>query len=93
LIEEEDGSCLPEQVSMTQDLQAQVSALLDEELTQRERRVIELRFGIGTADEHSLSETGRKLGISHEAVRLIEQRALLKLKGASESRHLQEFLT
>jgi RNA polymerase primary sigma factor len=88
---EDDPSYSPERVVIAQTLQAQIQDLLNC-LTQRERKVLQLRYGLNGGTEHSLSETGRKLGLSHEAVRQVEFRALRKLDHPSRSRMLQDFL-
>src|SRR5262249_57334921 len=54
------------------------------------RRVLQLRYGLDGNGEHSLSETGKKLGLSHEAVRQLEFRALRKLDYPSRSQRLQD---
>ncbi|HEY2771333.1 MAG TPA: sigma-70 family RNA polymerase sigma factor [Solirubrobacteraceae bacterium] len=54
-------------------------------LPEREREVVKLRYGVGGDDPTPLSETGRRLGISSDAVRTIERRALKEL---AESREL-----
>ena len=87
---EDDPGDSPERVVITQTLQAQVQDLLNH-LTQREKRVLELRYGLNTR-EHSLQEISRKLGMSHETARQIEIRALQKLDHLSRDRMLQDFL-
>jgi RNA polymerase primary sigma factor len=88
---EDDPSYSPERVVIAQTLQAQIQDLLNC-LSLRERKVLQLRYGLNGGSEHSLSETGRKLGLSHEAVRQVEFRALRKLDHPSRSRMLQDFL-
>jgi RNA polymerase primary sigma factor len=88
---EDDPVYSPERVVLTQTLQEQVQDLLDD-LTPRERRVLQLRFGLNGNGEHSLTETGKKMGLSHEAVRQVEFRALKKLDLPCRDRMLQEFL-
>jgi len=87
---EDDPGDSPERVVITQTLQAQVQDLLNH-LTQREKRVLELRYGLNSR-EHSLPEISRKLGMSHETARQIELRALQKLDHLSRDRMLQDFL-
>jgi RNA polymerase primary sigma factor len=61
------------------------------ELPERERRVIELRFGLGAEESpHPLSHVGRELGISSERVRQLEERALDRLSTRLELRALRE---
>jgi len=88
---EDDQAHSPEQIVMTQILEAQIRDLL-ENLTLRERQVIRYRYGLDGAREHTLHEVGRKLGLSHEAVRQVESRALRKLDPLSRNRKLEEFL-
>jgi RNA polymerase primary sigma factor len=88
---EDDPSYSPERVVIAQTLQAQIQEILNC-LSLRERKVLQLRYGLNGGTEHSLSETGRKLGLSHEAVRQVEFRALRKLDHPSRSRMLQDFL-
>ena len=88
---EDDPIYSPERVVIEQTLQAHIQDLLSC-LTPRERRVLQLRFGLNGGSEHSLTETGRKMGLSHEAVRQVEFRALRKLDDPCRSKMLQDFL-
>jgi RNA polymerase primary sigma factor len=88
---EDDPVYSPERIVLSQTLQEQVQDLLDC-LTPREKRVLQLRFGLNGNGEHSLTETGKKMGLSHEAVRQVEFRALKKLDLPCRDRMLQEFL-
>ena len=88
---EDDPSYSPECVVITQTLEAQVRDLLAS-LTEREREVIQLRYGLDGSREHTLHEVGRKLGLSHEAVRQVETRSLRKLDPLSRTRELDDFL-
>jgi RNA polymerase primary sigma factor len=88
---EDDPIYSPERVVINQTLQEHVQDLLNG-LTPRERRVLQLRFGLNGNGEHSLTETGKKMGLSHEAVRQVEFRALKKLDHPCRSRMLQDFL-
>ena len=55
----------------------------EDPLSDREREVLRLRFGLGTDREHTLAEVARRLSVSRERVRQIEARALAKLRPPS----------
>jgi RNA polymerase primary sigma factor len=59
-------------------------------LTQREMRIIKLRFGLDCSGPHSLEETGRLLGITRERVRQIQEKALSKLKASTPLLELRD---
>jgi RNA polymerase primary sigma factor len=59
-------------------------------LTPRERRVVELRFGLESDKLYTLSEIGAELGVTRERIRQIETKALRKLRHPSRSRRLRE---
>jgi RNA polymerase primary sigma factor len=72
-------------------LKAQVDGVLST-LSPRERRVIELRFGLDGDKLFTLSEIGTELGVTRERVRQIETKALRKLRHPSRSQKLREFM-
>ena len=57
-------------------------------LTQRERRIIELRFGLKDGQPRTLSEIGQEFGLSRERVRQIEAKTLAKLRSFRDSQKL-----
>ncbi|HEY7984410.1 MAG TPA: sigma-70 family RNA polymerase sigma factor [Ktedonobacterales bacterium] len=61
-------------------------------LTQREREVIELRFGLNDDRDHTLEEVGKQLKVTRERVRQIEERAIRKLRHPQSSRQLRDYL-
>jgi len=61
-------------------------------LTPRERFVVELRFGLGEEDAKTLDEIGKRLKLSRERVRQIEERAKQKLLILAKARHLKDYL-
>ncbi len=61
-------------------------------LTLRERQVIELRFGLVDDHDHTLEEVGRRLKVTRERVRQIEERAIRKLRHPTSSRFLKDYL-
>jgi len=61
-------------------------------LTARERRVIQLRYGLEDGYSRTLAELGDELGVSRERVRQIEAEALTKLRASNETKRLKEYL-
>ncbi len=61
-------------------------------LTDREEKVIRLRFGIGESTDHTLEEVGQHFDVTRERIRQIEAKALRKLRHPSRSNHLKSFL-
>jgi RNA polymerase primary sigma factor len=61
-------------------------------LPARERRVIELRFGLGDGCSRTLDEVGQEVGVTRERIRQIVQKALRKLRHPKHSRKLREYL-
>jgi RNA polymerase primary sigma factor len=60
-------------------------------LTDREGRVLKMRFGLGDGNEHTLEEVGQQFKVTRERIRQIEAKALRKLKHPSRSRKLKSF--
>jgi RNA polymerase primary sigma factor len=71
-------------------LRGQVEGVLST-LSPRERRVVELRFGLDGDKLYTLSEIGAELGVTRERIRQIETKALRKLRHPSRSKRLREF--
>ena len=61
-------------------------------LTARERRVVELRFGLRDAHSRTLQEVGTELGVTRERVRQIQVKAIKKLRHTSRSRRLKDYV-
>jgi RNA polymerase primary sigma factor len=61
-------------------------------LTERERQVLELRFGLVDGKDHTLEEVSRYFGVTRERIRQIEAKALRKLRHPARSRHLRDYL-
>jgi RNA polymerase primary sigma factor len=73
----------PEESVIQSDVSNEVERALAP-LSDREREVLRLRYGLGTDREHTLEEIGRHLSVTRERVRQIESRALQKLRGAKQ---------
>jgi RNA polymerase primary sigma factor len=81
----------PEEQSNASLLKEELSKTL-ESLTPRERRIIELRFGLGDEYSRTLGEVGTEMGLTKERIRQIEKEALAKLRHPSHSRELIGYL-
>ncbi|HYB74257.1 MAG TPA: RNA polymerase sigma factor RpoD/SigA [Candidatus Sulfotelmatobacter sp.] len=73
--------------SLREDVKRLVAGLKD-----RERKVIELRYGLGAEDPMTLEEVGRRLRLSRERIRQIEERAKRQLWALARQRRLKEYL-
>jgi RNA polymerase primary sigma factor len=81
----------PTELTEQQLLREEIRKVLDQ-LTVRERQVIELRFGLLDDHDHTLEEVGRKLKVTRERVRQIEERAIRKLRHPQASYILKDYL-
>ena len=61
-------------------------------LTGRERRVLQLRFGLEDGRARTLEEIGKEFNVTRERIRQIETKALIKLRHPSRSRKLRDYL-
>ncbi|HCD72316.1 MAG TPA: RNA polymerase sigma factor RpoD, partial [Thermovirga lienii] len=81
----------PEEAAAQQLLREQLEEML-EELTDREREVLRLRFGLEDGHPYTLEEVGRRFGVTRERIRQIEAKALRKLRHPSRSKKLRDYL-
>src|SRR5450756_3054269 len=88
---EDRGGLAPAEAAATQLLKEQVAAVLNS-LTGRERRVLQLRFGLEDGRARTLEEVGTEFHVSRERIRQIEGTALRKLRHPSRSRKLRGYL-
>ncbi len=99
---EDDGSVLgdfiedhtvdsPERETFEHLLVQELERALDERLTDREKRIIELRYGLKDYQPRTLDEVGIEFGISRERVRQIQKEALAKLQNSELKRKLEWF--
>lgn len=89
---EDENATQPIDHAVRELLREQIQAALAA-LTERERQVLELRFGLLDGKNHTLEEVGQHFNITRERVRQIESRALRKLRHPSRSRLLRDYLT
>jgi RNA polymerase primary sigma factor len=61
-------------------------------LSECEREVLEMRFGLQDGQDHTLEEVGKHLGVTRERIRQIEAKALRKLRHPSRSKKLRSFV-
>jgi RNA polymerase primary sigma factor len=61
-------------------------------LTQREAKVLRMRFGIGMNTDHTLEEVGKQFDVTRERIRQIEAKALRKLRHPTRSEHMRSFI-
>ena len=89
-IEDQDAPA-PAEAASFMLLKEQLSEVLDT-LTERERKVLVLRFGIEDGRARTLEEVGQSFGVTRERIRQIEAKAIRKLKHPSRSKKLKDFL-
>jgi len=88
----EDGEAVvPPDAASFSMLQEQLGKVLDG-LSERERKVIELRFGLVDGHPRTLEEVGREFGVTRERIRQIESKTLCKLRHPSRSSRLRDYL-
>src|SRR5256886_9427289 len=80
----------PATLAMQSDLKDQVDGVLNT-LKPRERRVVQLRFGLGDGHQRALDEVARRLGMSRETVRQLERQALDKLRRSGRADALRPY--
>lgn len=90
-IEDED-SATPEESAANQLLKEQVQAILAT-LSDREQKIIKMRFGLENGKSHTLEEVGQEFAVTRERIRQIEAKALAKLRKHKDSKKLHEYLS
>ncbi len=87
----DDSAPVPADSANRELLKTQVKDALSV-LTDREREVLELRFGLRDGKDHTLEEVGRHFEVTRERIRQIEAKALRKLRHPTRSRQLRDYL-
>lgn len=88
---EDDSAVAPDEAANFTMLREQLNEILDS-LSARERKVLELRFGLIDGTPRTLEEVGKEFAVTRERIRQIEAKALRKLKHPSRSQKLKDFL-
>jgi RNA polymerase primary sigma factor len=89
-IEDEDGQT-PEDSAANQLLKEQVQAILST-LSEREQKIVKMRFGLENGKSHTLEEVGQEFAVTRERIRQIEAKALAKLRKHKDAKKLHEYL-
>ncbi len=89
-IEDED-TVSPEESATTQLLKEHVKDMLAG-LTEREQKILKLRFGLEDGKSHTLEEVGQEFSVTRERIRQIEAKALAKLRKHKDARKLHDYL-
>lgn len=89
-IEDEDKPT-PEESASNQLLKEQVQSVLST-LSEREQKIIKMRFGLENGKSHTLEEVGQEFAVTRERIRQIEAKALAKLRKHKDAKKLHEYL-
>jgi RNA polymerase primary sigma factor len=88
---EDSNTTVPIDAAVYESLRGATADILDS-LTQREAKVLRMRFGIEMNTDHTLEEVGKQFDVTRERIRQIEAKALRKLRHPSRSEKLKSFL-
>ncbi|HWT39674.1 MAG TPA: RNA polymerase sigma factor RpoD [Dongiaceae bacterium] len=89
---EDEESATPEESAASQLLKEQVQAILST-LSDREQKIIKMRFGLDNGKSHTLEEVGQEFAVTRERIRQIEAKALAKLRKHKDSKKLHDYLS
>jgi len=87
----DEDSKLPEEMAGEQLLKTQVKEMLSN-LTEREQKILKLRFGLEDGKSHTLEEVGQEFSVTRERIRQIEAKALAKLRKHKDSKKLLDYI-
>jgi len=88
---EDSKMVTPEESAIDTSMQREINKQL-QSLNERERKVIELRFGLNNGHPHTLEQVGNYFGVTRERIRQIESKALQKLRRPNQSKYLKDFV-
>lgn len=89
---EDEESATPEESAASQLLKEQVQEILST-LSDREQKIIKMRFGLDNGKSHTLEEVGQEFAVTRERIRQIEAKALAKLRKHKDSKKLHDYLS
>ncbi len=89
-IEDEDTPS-PDETATTQLLKEHVKQILGV-LSEREQKILKMRFGLEDGKSHTLEEVGREFDVTRERIRQIEAKALMKLRKHKDSKKLHDYI-
>ncbi|MDP3799918.1 MAG: sigma-70 family RNA polymerase sigma factor [bacterium] len=87
---EDEKTLLPSQVAAQQLLRDQIKMIIDD-LSPREQKILQMRFGLEDGATHTLEEVGKEFGVTRERIRQIEAKALDKIRGHERIHKLREY--
>jgi RNA polymerase primary sigma factor len=88
---EDEETIRPEESANNQLLKEQVKGILSA-LTEREQKILKLRFGLEDGKQHTLEEVGQEFSVTRERIRQIEAKALAKLRKHKDARKLHDYI-
>jgi len=88
---EDEEPAPPEESATTQLLKEQVQSVLST-LSDREQKIVRMRFGLDNGKSHTLEEVGQEFAVTRERIRQIEAKALAKLRKHKDAKKLHEYL-
>ena len=91
-IEDEDTKS-PDETATEQLLKEQVQGILESALSERELKIVKMRFGLEDGKNHTLEEVGHEFAVTRERIRQIEAKALAKLRKLKDAKMLYEYLS
>jgi RNA polymerase primary sigma factor len=89
---EDDETVTPQEAATSQLLKEHVKDMLGG-LTEREQKILKLRFGLEDGKSHTLEEVGQEFSVTRERIRQIEAKALAKLRKHKDARKLHDYIT
>ena len=88
---EDEETARPEELATNQLLREQVKEMLGA-LTEREQKILKLRFGLEDGKQHTLEEVGQEFSVTRERIRQIEAKALAKLRKHKDAKKLHDYI-